>query len=297
MHFHAYFFWPEGAGFSGTTGDAFVFMDVKPRVDTCNENRPAFFKMAAMHGIWYVHLRKKGTLESATNCFPFRDYLPQGEWLRGQWMWHKLEHDEYMEMSLKIRKGHGTRKRECVDVQNDEGELQLKLEKLKARQEVYAQMPPLTSFYEVELFHKAQFNNRQVRYKALVYDGPSGTGKSVRGALLYDPKSVFIVDCQNAAVPDLRGLSRQKHSAVVLDEVPGVDFALKNKRLLMSHIDGCKLGQSATQMFAYNVWWWRKPVIMTSNHWLSSFEEADPEDQDWLRKNVLVVRLETVLMT
>lgn len=297
VHAHAYFYWPEGTGFTGTTGDAFKFLDTKPRVDTCNENRPAYFRQAAMHGIWYVWVRKKGTLESAANCFPFRDFMPQGKWLRSLWTWGKLDHDEYMEMSCKIREGHPTRKRECMEVQGDESEFLVKVEKLKARQDVYSQMPPLTSFYPAETAHKLQFRDKKVRYKALVYDGPSGTGKSVRGALLYDPKTVFIVDCQNAAVPDLRGLSRHKHSCVVLDEVPGVDFALNNKKLLMSHIDGCKLGQSATQMFAYNIWWWKKPVIMTSNHWKSSFEEASPEDQDWLRKNVLYVRLETVLMT
>ena len=70
--------------------------------------------------------------------------------------------------------------------------------------------------------HKAQFEKEQVRYKALVYDAPSGTSKSIRAAQLYGGAGGLIVDCQNASVPDLRGVSRTDHSVIVLDEVPGV---------------------------------------------------------------------------
>ena len=120
-----------------------------------------------------------------------------------------------------------------------------------------------------------------------------------RGIAEYGPVSndkAFIVDCQNAAVPDLRGLSREEHSVLVLDEVPGVEFALGNKRLLMSHIDGAKLGQSATQMYSYAVWWWQRPIIMTSNKWKSTYAKASTEDQDWLSKNVLVQPLTNSLL-
>ena len=100
------------------------------------------------------------------------------------------------------------------------------------------------------------------------------------------------MDCQSASVPDLKELSFQDHDALVLDEISGVQFAIDNTRLLQSHIDGAKLGQSATQMYAYDVWWWRKPIILTTNNWASSLaalETTAPQDHQWLAQNVLVV--------
>lgn len=45
---------------------------------------------------------------------------------------------------------------------------------------------------------------------------------------------------------------------------PGVEFALQNKRFLMSRIDGCKLGRSPTQVHTYDFRCWRRPIIMTN---------------------------------
>ena len=92
---------------------------------------------------------------------------------------------------------------------------------------------------------------------SLVYDGPTRTGKSIRACSLYGRACTLVVDCQSASVPDLKELSYTDHEALVLDEISGVRFVIDNKNFLQSHIDGAKLGQSATQMYAYDVWWWR----------------------------------------
>ena len=288
VHLHAYLYWSNRKGYSARSTEGLRFQGIQPRVDVCSETRgPAQFKMAAMHGLWYVAVGKTGTLHTDSNFKPWRDYCPQGAWLRSLWNWHKLSHERYLQLSVEFRSGHAARKREAEEVIRDETESVEREEKTRARQAVYAALQQPQALTSIEETHTAQFKKDAVRYKALVYDGPSGTGKSVRAAQLYGAEAAFIVDCQNASVPDLRGLSREKHSCLVLDEVPGVAFALANKRLLMSHIDGAKLGQSATQMYSYNVWWWKKPIILTSNKWRSSYEEASPEDKDWLDKNIL----------
>ena len=82
-------------------------------------------------------------------------------------------------------------------------------------------------------------------------------------------------------------------STLVLDEISGVQFVIDSKKLPQSHIDGAKLGQSATQVYAYDVWWWRKPIIMTTNNWattLAALEDSAPQDHQWLMRNVFVVR-------
>ncbi len=293
VHLHAFFYWTSKDGFRGNSREMLSFRGVPPRVDVCSEHRgPTHFRQAALHGLWYVSVGKLGTLHADTNYKAWRDYLPQSAWLRSLWNWKKLSHERYLELSVQFRSGHVSRKREAEEVMRDEAERREEKEKIAARGLVYRELAPVEDMTEAEKAHKEQFTRQSVRYKALVYDRPSGTGKSIRAAQMYGAEHAFIVDCQNAAVPDLRGLSREKHSCLVLDEVPSVDFALNNKRLLMSHIDGAKLGQSATQMYSYNVWWWRKPIVITSNKWACTYEKASPEDRDWLDKNVLCQRLD-----
>ena len=66
----------------------------------------------------------------------------------------------------------------------------------------------------------------------------------------------------------------------------GSDFVLANKKLLQAHADGAKLGQSPTQTLAYEVFLWRVPVIVTTNHWSVAHHGA--VDQEWLAKNCVV---------
>ena len=46
---------------------------------------------------------------------------------------------------------------------------------------------------------------------------------------------------------------RHEHLAILLDEVQDPSFIVQNKNLLQAHVDGAILGQSATQMFTYEV--------------------------------------------
>ena len=71
-----------------------------------------------------------------------------------------------------------------------------------------------------------------------------------------------------------------------MDDIAGSDFVLANKKLLQAHADGAKLGQSPTQTLAYEVFLWRVPVIVTTNHW--GVAHHDAVDQEWLAKNCVV---------
>ena len=77
--------------------------------------------------------------------------------------------------------------------------------------------------------------------------------------------------------------------AILLDEVADPSFIVKNKRLLQAHVDGAILGQSATQMYTYEVLLWRTPIILTTNNWdLSRLTEAE---LDWVRANCIAVHI------
>ena len=120
----------------------------------------------------------------------------------------------------------------------------------------------------------------------LVLVGGSKLGKTEFAKCLKGPENTLAVDCQHARYPDLRSIDREKHQAVVLDDIAGTSFVLSNKKLLQAHIDGATLGQSPTQHYVYEVFLWRIPIIVTTNRW--STEDLDAADKDWLAQNCVV---------
>ena len=99
----------------------------------------------------------------------------------------------------------------------------------------------------------------------------------------------LIVDVQHADRPDLHAFRRHEHLAILLDEVQDPSFIVKNKKLLQAHVDGAILGQSSTQMFTYEVFLWRVPIILTTNNWdLTGLSEVE---LDWVRSNCVAVHI------
>ena len=125
----------------------------------------------------------------------------------------------------------------------------------------------------------------------LILHGPSRTGKSRLARSIFGVSSTFVVDIQHAEHPDLRGFRRDEHRAILLDEMQSAEFIVANKKVLQAHVDGAILGQSATQLFTYEVFLWRVPIILTTNNWnYTSFCEAD---KDWIRANCVEELVDT----
>ena len=76
------------------------------------------------------------------------------------------------------------------------------------------------------------------------------------------------------------------HLLVVMDDVSGVDFVLRNKKVLQAHADGALLGQSPTQRFAHGVSLWRVPIVLTCNDW--DIAALSATDANWVAENCVV---------
>ena len=132
-----------------------------------------------------------------------------------------------------------------------------------------------------------QFAEVDDRYRMLVLWGPSRTGKSRLARSLYGDDRTLVVDIQHAVHPDLREYKRGFHRALLLDEMSSPRFIVENKKLLQSHVDGAKLGQSATQLYSYNVFLWRLPIMITTNNW--KLDELEANDKEWIESNSIPV--------
>ncbi|CAK0797152.1 unnamed protein product [Prorocentrum cordatum] len=231
-HLHAHISWqkPGTKGIDHTRTDSWVFKNTRPRVDVDSEMRgPRHWVKATQRGHFYCSVRKGGAVYTDTTYPPL-------------YKQHKLGHDAYLRLSAKLRDGH------------DREQVQLKALPLKP-------LPP-----EIELW-KMSYEEVEERYKMLVLHGPSRTGKSCLARALFGTDRTMVVDVQHKDHPDMHGHERHRHLAVLMDEVQSPHFIADNKKLLQAHVDGASLGQSATQLYTYEVFLWRTPIILTTNKW------------------------------
>ena len=127
------------------------------------------------------------------------------------------------------------------------------------------------------------------RYCMLVLYGPSRTGKCRLARSLFGVERTLVVDVQHVEHPDLRSFRRHEHRAVLLDEVADPSFIVNNKKLLQAHVDGAKLGQSATQLYTYEVFLWRVPIMLTTNNWC--LDELTDDQREWVDSNCVAIHV------
>ena len=218
-------------------------------------------------------------------------WVPDAAWVVSLWRQHKLNHDRYLHLSALLRDGHDRRKA-CVEaVRTSEATLSFEQERSWARQQILAKAKPFKPLRpEVEQWMK-EYEEVEERYRMLVLYGPSRTGKSRLARSLFGTETTLVVDVQHAEHPDLRCFRRHVHKAILLDEVADPSFIVNNKKLLQAHVDGAKLGQSSTQLFSYEVFLWRVPILLTTNNWC--LDKLTQEEQEWVRSNCVAVCVDT----
>ena len=60
-----------------------------------------------------------------------------------------------------------------------------------------------------------------------------------------------------------------------------------NKNLLQAHVGGAILGQSATQLYTYEVFLWRAPIILATNNWRLYSLPAD--QREWIEASCVAI--------
>ena len=162
-------------------------------------------------------------------------------------------------------------------------------ERAAARKLIAAKALPFKPLHPAVERWLMQYEEVGERYKMLVLHGPSCTGKSRLARSLFGDSRTLVVDVQHAAHPDMRAYRRGFHRAVLLDEMASVEFIVQNKKLLQAHVDGAILGQSATQLYTYEVFLWRTPIMVTTNNWERT--KLNEADRNWIDENCIAVHI------
>ena len=293
VHLHVYFSWlgPSAKGVDHRNTDDWVFKGSRPRVDcNCEGRGPHFWLKATQRGHFYCSVHKDGAVFTGTNYPPWEgQWVPDAAWVVSLYRQHKLGHDAYMRLSARLRDGHDRRKAAVEAVRATEATFAFQEERAWARRALLAQSLPFKPLCEEIVQWRKSYEQLEERYRMLVLYGPSRTGKSRLARSLFGIDNTLVVDVQHADHPDLRAFRRHHHKAVLLDEVAHPRFVVGNKKLLQAHVDGAILGQSATQLYTYEVFLWRVPIVLTTNNWdLGGMSAADA---DWIGANCVAVHI------
>ena len=243
------------------------------------------------HGHFYVYAQKEGKLHVDTSGWePWRDYPVKGWWIDELWTAHKLSHTTYLDYATKVRVGFPGRLRQLQSVQHQE-----RTALLREKQRLVAlRLAPLKHDFLPAILARLrpwseQYKQDEMRYNFLVLRGVSRSGKSTLAKSLGKLLGLgvpYIQTVQSAASADLKGFNNDVHGYIVFDNVNDQEFILSQRALLQANNDVHTLADSKTGIYAYDVWLYQVPIVVTvdmSARW-------DPHE-DWIAANSVEVFL------
>ena len=259
-HLHCYFYWTDGVGLFRRNLKDLKFNGLKPRVDKCHAYKKVTPRTAACHGLWYVSVKKLGTIESDTNYKIGVAYHPQRAWLDSLYDEGKVSHTQYMNLTKQFPVGYAARKRDCEELMREEHQesvaklIQTELAALKAAE--FWRTP--RQFDEVDHFVQVQLGEARDRRTILAIIGGTGTGKSMLAGSVLEKLATsrglpgFLeVTVEDDGHFDMSDFRVDKHSGVLLDGLGDVEALRRARETLQGRPKPIKGGRSATMKFAY----------------------------------------------
>ena len=148
---------------------------------------------------------------------------------------------------------------------------------------------PFKSYAPVNQF-LGQFNEIRARYKFLVIEGKSKTGKTFFTKwMMGNPDRVFETNCASCPEPEMRDFNAMYHQIVLFDEA-SPQMVIAQKKLFQAPPCFVELGCSTTNCHSYKVLVSGIRLVICSNGWSEAVGQMKAQaDQDWLNDNSFVV--------
>ena len=238
-------------------------------------------------GHYYCAADKKGTITSiwSRSCCPFSSYPVQGYWIAGLWMKGKMT-------SAQAKLDHlrsGQKARQWIENMEwcDE-----KLEEIRMEQHIAQlrntfdqDLGPLKKPAKVTEWER-QYLHRLKRYKFLVLEGKSKTGKTCLAKRLEHDH--LEVGCANTQTPSLKRFKFFKHRLIFFDEA-SPQMVVKNKKLFQAGESEEECGASNTGCHSYYRCFAGTKLVIASNNWSSQLALMSEEDREWIEENQIHV--------
>ena len=239
-------------------------------------------------GFLYCCLRqKKGTVFAEATKQPFKGFLVNPTWIMNLVQGNKLGID--CARQLLVQCVNASRHIKDLEAYDEEMEkLAVREMALDAARQLGGTLKAQKTYPKVQAFLN-QFKKPRHRYKFLVLAGPSRVGKTAFARSLCEPGMEIVeVNCASGAEPNLKAYRFRKHGLILFDEVEAEQVAAQRK-LFQAQASPVQLACSSTNCFSYEVFVWRKKLVLASNNWHSSMARLNAPDQDWILANSIVL--------
>ena len=249
-------------------------------------------------GHYYLQAEKIGSVFRRANYVKGKHFGVKWNMIKNLWSMKKMTHDAARREVAAARDRVGAALRDIRDAEQAESAQVVSVRATAAR--VQTSMRPFQPLSRGMLNLLSQFasdagsaaSSRTRRFKALVLDGPSRTGKTERCLSFFGTDATLVVNCQTAAEPNLHAWLGGQFSSILMEET-GWRLLWMNRQLFQSGPHCILLGQSQCQEHAYSVFLHGTPLMLTSNDFwtdCSSFEA-----RQWIEANIVYERVEHAL--
>ncbi len=244
--------------------------------------------VASYAGAFYLYVQKAGSLYKVQSVEPWKHYSVKDYWITTLYTAGKITADVARELYVRTVVRCEMNLKQLAYVEAEKLKLQAAAEQRRVEQHLRSQARAYRRVPEVELWSEQFAGEPRGRYKFLVLNGRSQTGKTRFARQLVAADRAWYCDCV-AGVPDLRGYNRAAYDLIIFDEITAV-AAMTFKKVLQSGPDLCTLAVSPTMQFTYSAVFAGCRMVCCSNTWLSTLKTLPKEDQDWLRENSIFVQ-------
>ena len=290
LHFHA-FLKSEGADLRIKQLHPYAFKDVQPHMSASLSGVSMKGNgRQCWSGFFYCCIAEKiGTLYCQATKLPFSGFLVSPTWILNLVQGKKLE--PTAARALLVRCANGSRhvkELEAHEAHLEEEAVQKAEE--EAQRLLSDTLKPSKQYPLVNAWIK-QFEKARHRYKFLVLQGPSRVGKTAFARSLCDPGfETLEINCASGAEPDLRAYRLSKHGLILFDEIVPQQV-VSQRKVFQAQSAKVQMGCSATNVYSYDIFVWRKKFVLASNNWDTSLSQLSEPDQAWIKANSVVLRV------
>jgi len=237
---------------------------------------------ASMAGSFYCCVQKLSTLVSETTTLPWIDYPVKDTWITSLYAGNKISAEVAKAGYLKsvYRAQHNIAQLEFIEAGRKKVAQQTAWEQnealLRSQQKPWKVLPRVQQW-------RAQYSEIRSRYKFLVLDGPSSTGKTRYALDQYGIGQMLYSDC-SMGIPNLRSFDADKHRAILFDEL-SPKAALTLKKCLQAGNDTVQLGASPTMVHAYSLHVFKVEMVICCNNWQEELTTLSASEVEWLTTN------------
>lgn len=242
-------------------------------------------------GHYYLQCLKEGVILAKTNYLKNKDWHVRQSWVLDLWRLRKLSHESARRELIACRERTQQALREIDSL--EAAEYSQRTRDLLASARVIDRRMRFAAPGDAESAWLAQYEAKPDgcvlrRYKFLIYEGPSRSGKTERAIHWFSREKTLVVSAMNTTTPSLRSWLCGRYTAIVFDEGSWQLVSL-NRQLFQAGLNGVTLSQSQCNEHTYELCLHSVPLMLTSNNFWKDC--MDVEARQWIMANSFFVSL------